>query len=280
MSCEPERRAVAYLLDGAFHRLSYLAWGDPAAPVLVCVHGLTRNAHDFDALAAALSDRHRVLCPDLPGHGESSWLPDPARYDTRTNGLALAHLLAAIGRPVAFLGTSQGGMCGMMLAAAKGTPVNALILNDIGPFLPAAGLTDIAHALAMPGHFPDASAFATALHRALAGFGPIGPADWNRVVAASQRKLPDGGIAPAHDPALAAALAALAQARDQDRWWLWDGIAAPCLAIRGEHSTLLTPATLETLAARGAATHTVAGAGHAPWLADTGSQAAIRAFLG
>ena len=74
----PRRGQVLYLLAGAFHHMAYLEWGDPTAPVVVCVHGLTRNAHDFDPLARDLARDFRVICPDLPGRGASVWLPDPA----------------------------------------------------------------------------------------------------------------------------------------------------------------------------------------------------------
>ena len=60
-----------------FHRLHYYEWGDAENPrVVLCVHGLTRNGRDFDALAHALSDHYRVICPDVIGRGKSGWLSD------------------------------------------------------------------------------------------------------------------------------------------------------------------------------------------------------------
>ena len=93
--------------------MAYVTWGDPAAPPVLCVHGLTRTGRDFDVLARALADRFHVICPDLPGRGASDWLPDPALYQPASYVAALAHLLAVIGRPVAWIGTSLGGICGM-----------------------------------------------------------------------------------------------------------------------------------------------------------------------
>ncbi|MGL1715229.1 alpha/beta fold hydrolase, partial [Vibrio parahaemolyticus] len=89
---------------------------------LVCVHGLTRNARDFDWLAEALADRLCVICPDLPGRGRSEWLPEASLYQPASYVVALAHVLARIGEQVAWVGTSLGGICGMLLAAAPGTP--------------------------------------------------------------------------------------------------------------------------------------------------------------
>jgi len=72
---------LRYMLAGNFYRLAWVEHGDPAAPVVLCVHGLTRNGRDFDPLAEALSDRFRVICPDLPGRGRSDWLPDATLYN-------------------------------------------------------------------------------------------------------------------------------------------------------------------------------------------------------
>ena len=63
------------------HRIAYLEWGDPRnRDVLVCVHGLTRSARDFDFLARALCDHYRVVCPDVAGRGESDKLADAMLY--------------------------------------------------------------------------------------------------------------------------------------------------------------------------------------------------------
>ncbi|MDX2292965.1 MULTISPECIES: alpha/beta fold hydrolase, partial [Streptomyces] len=67
MTFAPRLVHLPYLLNGAFHRLAVWEWGDPAAPPVICVHGLTRQGRDFDALAAELARDHAVLCPDLPG---------------------------------------------------------------------------------------------------------------------------------------------------------------------------------------------------------------------
>jgi hypothetical protein len=74
-------RHLACLGPSGFHRVAYDEWSGPAgAPMLVCVHGLSRNAHDFDAIAAVLSRRYRVVCPDMPGRGRSEWLANPADH--------------------------------------------------------------------------------------------------------------------------------------------------------------------------------------------------------
>ena len=81
LSRAARQRFVRCASPKGLHRIAYLEWGDPKNErVLVCVHGLTRCARDFDALAAALSDHYRVVCPDVAGRGDSEWLPDPMLY--------------------------------------------------------------------------------------------------------------------------------------------------------------------------------------------------------
>src|SRR5688572_21349873 len=78
---EPRRRSLQCVSPRGLHRVAYLEWGDPRnTDVLVCVHGLTRVARDFDRLAASLVERYRVVCPDVAGRGDSDWLPDAMLY--------------------------------------------------------------------------------------------------------------------------------------------------------------------------------------------------------
>lgn len=78
---EPRERSVQCASPSGLHRMAYTEWGDPANPqVLVCVHGLSRNGRDFDDLARAMADSHRVVCPDIVGRGRSDWLRDPSGY--------------------------------------------------------------------------------------------------------------------------------------------------------------------------------------------------------
>src|SRR5574339_1250508 len=102
-------------LDGPFEgiALGYVDWGPPEAErTVVCVHGLTRNARDFDRLARALTAKGmRVLAVDVVGRGRSSWLPDPAGYVVPTYIGHLSRFLALMGLArVDWIGTSMGGI--------------------------------------------------------------------------------------------------------------------------------------------------------------------------
>lgn len=279
-----QHRSLRYLLGGAFHRMAYTEWGDPDAPPVLCVHGVTRNGRDFDALAANLSDRFRVICPDLPGRGGSDWLPDPMLYQAQHYVTALAHLLAAIGRDTIWIGTSLGGICGMVTAATPGNPVAKLVLNDIGPFIPAEALARIRTYMLASSEsqrtqfFADQDAVERYLRLVHAQFGPLTDAQWAHLARHSTRVLPDGRLALHYDPAIVEPL------RDHqpvavDLWPLWARIQVPIMAIAGANSDLLLPETLARMAASGAHTMVVPDTGHAPALMDDAQIAAVRAFL-
>jgi pimeloyl-ACP methyl ester carboxylesterase len=281
---DPTVRWVRYLLAGQFHRMAFDDWGDPDAPVVVCVHGLTRNGRDFDALAEALSDEFRVICPDLPGRGNSDRLADPMLYQPQHYVTALSHLLAFIDQNVAWIGTSLGGICGMVIAAAEGAPISRLVLNDIGPFIPADSLRRIRDYMVASGdsptiaQFPDLDSIERHLRLVHAPFGPLSDEQWAEMARNSARKLPDGRFTLHYDPRIAEPMREQDPV-DVDMWPLWDRIRVPRMVIRGETSDLLTAETCARMEASGARAFVVPETGHAPALLDPLQIAAIRAFL-
>ena len=120
----PRTRELASLSPHGFHRVVYYEWGDAGnRDVIVCVHGLARNGRDFDRLGERLSQRFRVLAVDMPGRGESEWLADAADYVFPTYLTTLTALIArADAATLSFVGTSMGGLLGIVLAAQRGTP--------------------------------------------------------------------------------------------------------------------------------------------------------------
>jgi pimeloyl-ACP methyl ester carboxylesterase len=274
----PRSAELRYVLNGAFYRMAWVESGDAAAPAVLCVHGLTGNGRDFDPLAEALAADFRVICPDLPGRGRSDWLPDAALYQPFSYVQALSHLLAVIGRPVGWVGTSLGGICGMLIAAASGQPITRLVLNDIGPFIPAAALARIRDAIAEPRAFADLAAVEAHLRRIHAAIGTLTDGQWAHRATHSARALPDGRLAPHYDPAITRSLLDV-EPRDQSLWPVWQRVRIPVLVVRGELSDVLEPATLTRMERSGARSFTVTGAGHAPALTDAPSIAAVRDFL-
>ncbi len=197
---------------------------------------------------------------------------------------ALSHLFAQINKPAALVGTSLGGICGMMLAAAQSTPVTRLVLNDIGPHIPAAALLrhPRLYGLDSPERFPTMVALEAHLRKMHAPFGSLSDAEWAHLARFSARRVPDptggGHIAMHYDPKIIEPIRATVPL-DVDMWPIWDMIHMPRLVIRGAQSDLLLAETYERMLAEGAEGYVVTDAGHAPALMDYESQARIKAFL-
>ncbi len=141
----PRERSLKSLSPHGFHRVVWHEWGDPANPrVVICVHGLTRTGRDFDVLGEALARSHRVLAVDMPGRGRSEWLPAKADYVYTTYLTTLTALIAASGaESVDWVGTSMGGLLGIVMAAQPATPIARLVVNDVGPAIEQAALARI-----------------------------------------------------------------------------------------------------------------------------------------
>jgi pimeloyl-ACP methyl ester carboxylesterase len=275
--------SVNYLLGTQFYKMAYVEFGNPAAPAVLCVHGLTRNGRDFDALAEALSDRFHVICPDLPGRGKSEWLSGAVAYQPQSYVVALAHLLAALNKPVAWVGTSLGGICGMMASAAQNAPVTRLVLNDVGPHIPAAALRRIRDYLTgAPERFGSMRALEANLREIHAPFGKLSDRQWANMARFSARSVLDvggaGAFAMHYDPKIVEPLRS-AEPQDVDMWPIWEMIKVPKLVIRGASSDLLLPETFERMQAEGARGYVVRDAGHAPALMDDAAIEEIRRFL-
>lgn len=276
------QRFLDCLGPSGFHRLAYREWDGPAgAPTLICVHGLTRNGRDFDSLAEALSDRYRVICPDMPGRGASAPLADPAQY---AYPLYLADLAALIARldveAVDWVGTSMGGILGMMMAATPGAPIRRLVVNDIGAVVAKAGLERIASYVGRDPRFDSLDALCDAMTYNFAGSAKVPRATLLRIAEGAARRTEDGRFGFAYDPHIGDAFKA-GPLQDVDLWSVWDRIAAPTLVLRGGLSDILDAATAEAMTQRGpkAKLVEVPGVGHAPWLASADEIAPIRDFL-
>ena len=277
----PRTYRVPCLSPRGFHRLHVTEWGDPANPaVLICVHGLTRNGRDFDPLAQALAGRYRVLCPDVAGRGESDRIA-PALYGYPQYCADLAAVIAASGAAaVDWVGTSMGGLIGMMLAAQPGTPIRRLVVNDVGPFIPKAAIAAIGAYVGDASVFDTVADAAAYVARVNAGFGPLSPADWHVLAQSSVRSGADGKFVWKRDPAIAAAFTAQPPA-DVTLWPVWDAIRAPTLVLRGADSGLLLAETAAEMTRRGprARLETIPLCGHAPALRDSAQIGLVHDFV-
>lgn len=238
-----------------------------ASDIVVCAHGLTRNSHDFDRLAAVLAKRRRVVSFDAAGRGDSDWLPDPDGYNYATyqrHALALLDYLSA--PAVDWIGTSMGGMTGMLLAARTPERVKSLALNDIGAMIPRAALTRILDSVRALPSFADSEAVLAHFRQRYASFGAIDDAGWRHLAQHGVRREADGRLHLAFDPRIAQALQG-SDRQDVTMWDLWAAIRQPVLLLRGAASDVLLSCTAKGMAARGNVKLVeFPGAGHAPSL--------------
>jgi pimeloyl-ACP methyl ester carboxylesterase len=266
-----------------FHKVAYTEWGAAEGkPTLVCVHGMTRNSRDFDYLAAAMEDRYRVVSMDAVGRGKSDWLADHAGYGFAQYLPDAAALLARLNvEEVDWLGTSMGGLLGMMLAARPNSPIRRLVLNDIGPFIPKAFLGRIRSYVGADPHFADIGELEAHIRKIHASFGLLSDEEWRHLAAHNARPLEGGGIGLAYDPAIAKAAFSPDGPEDVEMWDIWEQVKCPVLVLRGAESDLLLPETVERMKASGPGCESVdiPDCGHAPSLMPADQIAIVRDWL-
>ena len=278
----PRLRELKALGLHGFTEIAYAEWGpETGNRVAICVHGLTRNARDFDWLAAALADRGwRVLCPDMPGRGRSAWLGDPADYGYAVYLAASAALIArSDAEQVAWIGTSMGGIIGMMLAAQPKTPLRRLVLNDVGSLIPKASIARIASYVGDAPAFADLQAIEAYLRRVHAPFGALSDAQWRHMAVHGSRPAEEGKLRLHYDPAIAVPFRQQ-EPQDVDLRAVWNAVKIPTLILRGATSDLLLRETAAEMSADGRAILVeIPGCGHAPSLMEPAQIATVIDFV-
>lgn len=267
--------------DGS-HTLTLYQWGrEDAERTAFCVHGLTRNGRDFDRLAMALADKWRVISMDVVGRGKSDWLDDPRGYNYRQYVLDAATVVRRLRlRDIDFIGTSMGGVIGMMTAASENSPIKRLVLNDVGPLLTSDALKRIGSYLVEPRSFGSVDEIEAHMREIYAPFGRLPDGDWKHMAQHGHRRDKDGRYWLAYDPKIAE-IALSVSDKDIELWETWDKIQCPVLLLRGANSDLVARETAAQMTRRGprAKVIEIPIVGHAPAL-RTGEQiGAIRAWL-
>jgi pimeloyl-ACP methyl ester carboxylesterase len=288
---EPRLKSVQCSSPAGLHRMAYKEWGDPANPrVLVCVHGVTRVADDFDALARALSGHYRVVCPDVAGRGRSERLRDPGLYTVPQYVADMVTLIARVTANdeeggVHWVGTSMGGLIGMVLASFEDSPIRRMVVNDIGPVLDQAAMARIGEYIGQDLRFASFEEGARFVREVSSSFGPHSEDEWRKLASDVLVQEPGGAWVRHYDIELAKPFAAITPERaEQDQAALWaayDAIRCPTLLVRGELSDLLSRATAEEMTRRGPKPQLaeIPGVGHAPTLMHAHQIAIVRDFL-
>ncbi len=265
------------LNDKNNYRLNYMDWGNKNAKnTLVCVHGLTRNSRDFDYLAKELSTNHdyRVICPDMPGRGNSQYLPDYKLYNYENYCLAIVSLFDQLDlKNFDYLGTSMGALIAMHLSQIRTNLFNKLIFNDAGIFIPREALIRIARYISSYPKFKDLAHAKAHLKVKLANFGIILEEDWDYITMHSTRLNSDGDLILDYDLHISDGLSLLndEDIKDLDYSLFWPKLTfKKMLIIHGINSDLLQQPTITKMieSKNNIRLLEFANTGHAPALMD------------
>ena len=280
MTTDPIRNFVQCSSTAGLHQVAYWEWPprrvSEASQTILCAHGLTRNGRDFDALADALSETHRVICIDFAGRGDSDWLKDPMLYGVPQYVADAVTLIARLdlnrsnaankASPLTWIGTSMGGLVGMVLAAMPSTPISALVLNDIGPELATEGVKRIGTYV---GVTPDMFSYRQAADFVIgnsASFGSHTPEQWELFTRHYVVEKGDRWVFN-YDPAISVPFKTSLN-KAVNLWPFYDAIKVPTHVLRGAQSDLFSEAIASQMTRRGpkASLSTLASIGHAPSL--------------
>lgn len=277
----PKQKYLSATSFSGWKRIAYLEWGDECNPdVVVCVHGLTRNSRDFDTLARALAPRYRVVCMDVVGRGLSDRLDNPDEYNYPRYIVDASLLLARLNvERVHWIGTSMGGLMGMMMAGMPNHPFRSLVMNDIGSFIPGDALRGLADYVGKAAAFDSLEKVERYLSVIHAAFGPVPEGHWMEMAKHSAYQANSGEWFLRYDPAIAKVF--LKPIQDSDMSTIWTAGRVPTLVLRGAQSALLTEDTLKIMlrTRSDARAVTFEGCGHAPSLQQPDQIAAIQQFL-
>lgn len=287
--------------NGAARRLASWVWpceDSHSRHWVVCVHGLTRQARDFDVLAQSLRRHARVISIDVAGRGHSDWLADPNGYQVGVYASDIAQLLMQwrMANPevhIDWVGTSMGGLIGMTLASQPTLAPRRLVLNDVGPVLEWTSLKRIGDYVGKNPSFDSEAQAVAYLASISASFGPHTPEQWLALSRPMLRQRDDGRLGFHYDPGIARPFEVLAQAAGEETarqainageaamWAMFDAIECPTLLLRGADSDLLSRATAQAMGQRGPRASCVefAGVGHAPTLVSPDQVQVVCDFL-
>jgi len=231
------------------HRMAYHAWGNPANPkVLFCVHGLTRRGSDFKTLAQAMCNDYYVVCPDVVGRGDSDRLSNPMMYAVPQYVADIAALVKKLGvSQIDWLGTSMGGLIGMVYAAMPNSPIRRMLINDVGPKIEPEALKRLGSYVGQPFTFANRADALNRLNEICATFGEHTPEEWE-IYNGPMLVQKDGQWIMHYDPNISVPFASvnpiMAKAGEMAMWHAFKQIHIPMLIVRGGNSDLLSAATV------------------------------------
>ncbi|MBU3617258.1 alpha/beta fold hydrolase [Polynucleobacter sp. JS-Polo-80-F4] len=268
------------------HRMAYHAWGNPGNKVLLCVHGLTRRGSDFKTLAKAMCKDYYVVCPDVVGRGDSDRLMNPMLYAVPQYVADIAALVKKLGvSQVDWLGTSMGGLIGMVYAAMPNSPIRRMLINDVGPKIEAEAIKRLGSYVGQPFSFSDRAEALERLNEICATFGEHTPEEWE-IYNGPMLIQKDGKWIMHYDPDISVPFASvnpiMAKAGEMAMWHAFKQIRIPMLILRGGDSDLLSRATVAEMCKVNpyARSIEIPNVGHAPAFVKTEQIALAKEFFG
>ena len=240
-------RFVNSISSKGFHTLAFRDWRcqqnvplDQQKTPVICLHGLTRNSRDFDYLAEALSQDRHVICPDTVGRGNSDWLRSYEDYNLPQYNLDVAVIAASAGiQEYDIVGTSLGGLMGMILAGMDRTKIRRLVINDIAPEIPMWALQRLSKYLGENPLFQTLKEVEAYMRDKYAPIQPMSDKNLRKMAKHGVMQTEEG-YRLAYDPTIA---------ENYRRYWLlmyfnvweyWESIQCPVLVLRGMESDFLT----------------------------------------
>lgn len=271
-------------LNCAGFEVHVTCWGDVSKPAVVMWHGLTRTGRDFDELAAQLASDFFVVCPDTIGRGLSQWSQNPEQDYTLFRYMDIAKaLLSELTISACFwIGTSMGGLLGMLLASEENTPIKGLLVNDVGPELPLSAMQRIGSYIAVQPAFKTIIELEAWMRRVYLSFGNNSDAFWRRMAITSSRRLANGEVTLHYDPALIKGFSIPEpDAPPATLWEQWQAIRCPIAIVRGADSDLLLEEVMTKMCQLQpeAISFTVPDTGHAPTLVTDEQQQWVVSWL-
>jgi len=265
-------------------RLHARDYGDPIAPLAVlCLHGLSRNARDFEAVAERLWPDFRIIVAEQRGRGLSAYDPKPENYHPGTYVTDMLALLDHLKVPrVAIIGTSLGGLMAMIMAAGFPDRVSAIIINDVGPEVAVEGLLKIQSYInreTKVANWAEAEDDVRTLFAAV--FPNYTAADWHRVARQLYVATDTGVPVLDYDPAIGDNFKNV-EPQALSMWPVFDALPKiPFGLIRGKLSDILAPTVMAEMIKRrpDIVSAEIPAKGHAPTLDEPEARAVIDKVL-
>lgn len=297
MSVSHTQHVVPVLTEEGYKNLAYQLWQPSnlaTNQLVICVHGLTRNSRDFDFIARELAQGARkgarVVCPDILGRGDSDWFSNAASYGYPQYVQLMWQLMLHLqhefnAQECDWVGTSMGGLIGMMLATSEQLlpiKLRRLVLNDVGYLIPAAALNRLAQYVGKASQFNSVDEVEIYLREVAASFGSLTPEQWQHLAKHSSQASTNQAGEPVfvlkYDPAIATVFSQALV--DVDLSVVWQQVSQPVLLLRGAQSDLLLPDTAKKMASQANVSLVeFEKVGHAPMLMDVEQIQTVARFL-